>query len=47
MAHDFTIGDHLAWNSDAGRVRWTVKKKHTSEVMFKGTRSTLQRSRSI
>ena len=36
MAHDFKAGDHVAWNSEAGRVRGTIKKKHTSEITFKG-----------
>lgn len=36
MAHDFKAGDHVEWNSEAGRVRGTIKKKHTSEVEFKG-----------
>jgi hypothetical protein len=36
MVHDFKIGDHVEWNSEAGRVRGTIKKKHTSEVRFKG-----------
>lgn len=36
MAHDFKIGDHVTWNSEAGRVRGAIKKKHTSKVMFKG-----------
>lgn len=36
MLHDFKIGDHVEWNSEAGRVRGTIKKKHTAEVMFKG-----------
>ena len=34
MAHDFKIGDHFAWNSEAGRVRGTIKKK-TSAITFK------------
>jgi hypothetical protein len=38
MVHDFKIGDHVEWNSEAGRVRGIIKKKHTSEVMFKGYR---------
>ena len=38
MLHDFKIGDHVEWNSEAGRVRGIIKKKHTSEVMFKGYR---------
>ena len=36
MAHDFKAGDHVEWNSEAGRVRGTIKKKHTSEIRFKG-----------
>ena len=36
MAHDFKAGDHVEWNSEAGRVRGTIKKKHTSEITFKG-----------
>jgi hypothetical protein len=36
MARDFKIGDHVEWNSEAGRVRGTIKKKHTTEVIFKG-----------
>ena len=36
MSHDFTVGDHVEWNSEAGRVRGTIKKKHTSEITFKG-----------
>ena len=36
MARDFKVGDHVEWNSEAGRVRGTIKKKHTSEITFKG-----------
>ncbi|MEO6830002.1 MAG: DUF2945 domain-containing protein [Acidobacteriaceae bacterium] len=36
MAHDFKVGDHVEWNSEAGRVRGTIKKKHISEITFKG-----------
>lgn len=36
MASDFKIGDHVEWNSEAGRVRGTIKKKITSEITFKG-----------
>ena len=36
MAHDFKAGDHVEWNSEAGRVRGTIKKKITSEITFKG-----------
>ena len=36
MIHDFNVGDHVEWNSEAGRVRGTIKKKHTSKITFKG-----------
>lgn len=36
MAHNFKAGDHVEWNSEAGLVRGTIKKKHTSPVPFKG-----------
>jgi hypothetical protein len=36
MAGDFKVGDHVEWNSEAGRVRGTIKKKITSEIKFKG-----------
>ncbi len=36
MAQDFKFGDHVSWNSEAGRVRGTIKKKVTSEITFKG-----------
>jgi hypothetical protein len=36
MVHNFKIGAHVEWNSEAGRVRGTIKKKHTSETIFKG-----------
>ena len=36
MAHAFKVGDHVEWNSEAGRVRGTIKKKHSSEITFKG-----------
>jgi hypothetical protein len=36
MAQDFKVGDHVEWNSEAGRVRGTIKKKITSQIMFKG-----------
>ena len=35
MKKDFRIGDHVEWNSEAGRVRGTVKKKVTSAIRFK------------
>ena len=36
MTHHFKVGDHVEWNSEAGRVRGKIKKKHTSEITFKG-----------
>lgn len=36
MMHDFKVGDHVEWNSEAGRVRGTIKKKITSRMIFKG-----------
>jgi hypothetical protein len=38
MTDNFRVGDHVEWNSEAGRVRGTIKKKHTSEITFKGYR---------
>jgi hypothetical protein len=35
MPKDFKVGDLVEWNSEAGRVRGTIKKKITSEIMFK------------
>ena len=31
----FKVGDHVSWNSEAGRVRGTIKKKITSKIKFK------------
>ena len=36
MAHNLKNGDHVSWNSEAGRVRGTIKKKITSPIRFKG-----------
>jgi hypothetical protein len=36
MIHDFKVGDHVEWNSEAGRVRGTIEKKITSKITFKG-----------
>jgi hypothetical protein len=36
MTHDFKIGDHVEWNSEAGRIRGTIKRKVTSAIKFKG-----------
>jgi DNA-3-methyladenine glycosylase II len=36
MKHAFAGGDHVEWNSEAGYVRGTIKKKITSAITFKG-----------
>ena len=36
MIHTFKLGDHVEWNSEAGRVRGTIKRKITSPIKFKG-----------
>ncbi len=36
MTHNFKVGDHVEWNSEAGRVRGTIKKRITSQIKFKG-----------
>jgi hypothetical protein len=36
MAREFTVGDHVSWNSEAGRVRGTIQKKITAPMKFKG-----------
>lgn len=33
---EFTVGDHVSWNSEAGRVRGTITRVVTSEITFKG-----------
>lgn len=36
MKVEFKNGDHVEWNSEAGRVRGTIQKVITSEIQFKG-----------
>ena len=36
MKHAFKVGDHVSWNSEAGRVRGTIRKKISSPIQFKG-----------
>jgi hypothetical protein len=36
MAKSFKVGDHVTWNSEAGRVSGTITKKITSRITFKG-----------
>jgi hypothetical protein len=34
--HRFKRGDHVSWNSEAGRVRGVITRVITSEMKFKG-----------
>jgi hypothetical protein len=36
MKRSLAVGDHVEWNSEAGQVRGTIRKKITSEIKFKG-----------
>lgn len=36
MAKHFRVGDHVSWNSEAGRVRGRIVKVHTKNVDYKG-----------
>ena len=36
MTESFKVGDHVSWNSEAGRVQGTIKEKIISEITFKG-----------
>ena len=36
MAHEFKIGDHVTWNSEAGFVSGTISKVHTRDFDYKG-----------
>lgn len=36
MAERFNVGDHVSWNSEAGRVRGRIIKVHTKDVDYKG-----------
>lgn len=36
MSHKFKIGDHVSWNSEAGRVHGTIIKIHTQDFDYKG-----------
>lgn len=35
IKNDFKVGDHVEWNSEAGRVRGTIKKQITRVIKFK------------
>jgi hypothetical protein len=32
----FKVGDHVSWNSEAGRARGTIVRVHTKDVNYKG-----------
>lgn len=36
MAKTFKVGDHVSWNSEAGRVSGTIIKVHTRDFDYKG-----------
>ena len=36
MATRFKVGDHVSWNSEAGRVRGRIVKVHAKDVDWKG-----------
>jgi hypothetical protein len=36
MPPKFKIGDHVSWNSEAGRVRGHIVRVHTADVDWKG-----------
>jgi hypothetical protein len=36
MTKRFRKGDHVSWNSEAGRVRGTIIRVVTSRIQFKG-----------
>jgi hypothetical protein len=36
MARAFKVGDHVSWNSEAGRVRGRILRVHKQDVNYKG-----------
>jgi hypothetical protein len=36
MSHKFSVGDHVSWNSEAGRVTGKITKVHTNDFTYKG-----------
>lgn len=38
MAKTFKVGDHVSWNSEAGRVSGTIIAVHTKDFHYKGYR---------
>jgi hypothetical protein len=38
MAKRFKVGDHVSWNSEAGRVSGTIIAIHVEDFLYKGHR---------
>jgi hypothetical protein len=36
MARAFKVGDHVSWDSEAGKVSGHIVKVHTTDVNYKG-----------
>lgn len=36
MTNKFKVGDHVSWNSEAGRVSGKIIKVHTKDTDYKG-----------
>lgn len=36
MSDNFSVGDHVWWNSEAGEVSGVIVKKHTKDTEYKG-----------
>lgn len=36
MSKKYKVGDHVSWNSEAGRVSGVIKKVHTRDFQYKG-----------
>lgn len=36
MSNEFSVGDHVSWNSEAGRVSGHITKVHTQDFDYKG-----------
>jgi hypothetical protein len=36
MKHRFKVGDHVAWNSEAGSVSGTIIRVHLKDIDYKG-----------
>ncbi|MGH8023611.1 MAG: DUF2945 domain-containing protein [Limisphaerales bacterium] len=36
MSRKFKVGDHVSWNSEAGRVSGRIIRMHTGEINYKG-----------